>query len=688
MKNMKNTRNSLAFNLKSFRNGTFLSFATLLLVTILFFSPLLSVVRGNDEYNIIYTMNMGGTNHPDNPTKYSTSANSISIHDANDPRYEFMGWSVIYRANYTQVVMPQRHYSIPAGTYGDIELAAIFDTSPLGYPITYILNGGQNHPSNDRNRYFGAKDYYPIVIPDPYRVGYNFLGWTVEYSNGAPDVTVPQHDFKIEYGTTGAITLTAHWSDPVIYNINYVLNGGTISGPFTYTVLQLPLNINVPSRADYNFLRWTAVCANTSYVELSSSVIPAGTAGDITLTAQWTVAGGIAYTIEHYDAVSGRVLATDSLFGTLGSLVTANVKAIPGYVFDASDSRNVLSGTVSSGGSLVLKVYYTPNADVGSWYTLTYNGNGNTGGSAPVDNSSPYYEGSRVTVLGQGNMVKAGYVFLGWASSSSASSATFTAGSTFTINNNMVLYAVWTDGTYTVTYQPGVHGTFAAQTTTGLHYGDQTPIAPTVTGDAGWNFTGWSPIPTATVTSNATYVAQWTQITTSTSPSTSAPSTSAPSTSTSTSTSPPSPSTSTAPPEHVTGVSDNEPKWAIVNLLVSVIGVILALVTVLFVLLLKRKPDKQNTVKNQQMYRQRSFLWLAATVALAVIGIVAFLVTQDLSLPFGWIVDKWTVVNIVILVVECITIWLCLKTANTGMNNTKVARYFNWVTRSIPLHTE
>ncbi len=62
---------------------------------------------------------------------------------------------------------------------------------------------------------------------------------------------------------------------------------------------------------------------------------------------------------------------------------------------------------------------------------------------------------------------------------------------------------------YTVTYEPGEHGTFTTQTTGDLRYGDSTPAAPTVTGETGWTFTGWEPKVADTVTGNATYVAQW-----------------------------------------------------------------------------------------------------------------------------------------------------------------------------------
>ena len=65
--------------------------------------------------------------------------------------------------------------------------------------------------------------------------------------------------------------------------------------------------------------------------------------------------------------------------------------------------------------------------------------------------------------------------------------------------------------TYTVTYDPGDYGDFAPDVTSGLYYGDDTPDAPATPGDPGWTFSHWNPSPTAIVTGDATYIAQWTQ---------------------------------------------------------------------------------------------------------------------------------------------------------------------------------
>jgi uncharacterized repeat protein (TIGR02543 family) len=76
-------------------------------------------------------------------------------------------------------------------------------------------------------------------------------------------------------------------------------------------------------------------------------------------------------------------------------------------------------------------------------YTITYNGNTNTGGTAPA--GSTYVSGATVTVLGNtGSLVKTDYTFAGWNTAANGSGTSYSAGSTFTINSNTTLYARWT----------------------------------------------------------------------------------------------------------------------------------------------------------------------------------------------------------------------------------------------------
>lgn len=87
-------------------------------------------------------------------------------------------------------------------------------------------------------------------------------------------------------------------------------------------------------------------------------------------------------------------------------------------------------------------------------FSVTYDGNGAEGGSAPVDDTA-YEEGEPVTVLGNtGNLVRNGYAFSGWNTQADASGTTYTQGQTFTMEAaDVILYARWTTNpTYIVSY--------------------------------------------------------------------------------------------------------------------------------------------------------------------------------------------------------------------------------------------
>jgi hypothetical protein len=77
-------------------------------------------------------------------------------------------------------------------------------------------------------------------------------------------------------------------------------------------------------------------------------------------------------------------------------------------------------------------------------YTVTYNGNGSSGGLAPIDGSSPYSSGATVTILGNtSSLVKTGYSFSNWNTASDGTGTPFAPTATFTINANTTLYARW-----------------------------------------------------------------------------------------------------------------------------------------------------------------------------------------------------------------------------------------------------
>ncbi|MFZ4856817.1 MAG: beta strand repeat-containing protein, partial [Desulfuromonadaceae bacterium] len=77
-------------------------------------------------------------------------------------------------------------------------------------------------------------------------------------------------------------------------------------------------------------------------------------------------------------------------------------------------------------------------------FTVTYNGNGSTGGSVPTDSSS-YLYGDSATVIGNtGSLVKTGYYFDGWNTQANGGGTTYAATDNIPMASILTLYAKWT----------------------------------------------------------------------------------------------------------------------------------------------------------------------------------------------------------------------------------------------------
>ena len=141
------------------------------------------------------------------------------------------------------------------------------------------------------------------------------------------------------------------------------------------------------------------------------------------------------------------------------------------------------------------------------FYTVYFDRN--TGDTETVPSSMSIKHGETAVDM-PAEPVKAHHQFVGWNTAADGSGSVFDL--SYSVTSCLRVYAQWTQDEYTVTYNPGTHGTFATQETTGLHYGDPTPDEPNpLSGDTGWSFSSWDSIPTTTVMGTITYTAQWTQ---------------------------------------------------------------------------------------------------------------------------------------------------------------------------------
>ena len=116
-------------------------------------------------------------------------------------------------------------------------------------------------------------------------------------------------------------------------------------------------------------------------------------------------------------------------YGTAYSI--SDIKAITGHTYNGIYSGSA-NGTIGT-SNVSVQLNFSTNT-----YTISYNANGGSG--APSSQTKTY--GVNLT-LSSTIPTRSGYTFLGWSESSSATSATYASGGTFTSNKATTLYAVW-----------------------------------------------------------------------------------------------------------------------------------------------------------------------------------------------------------------------------------------------------
>jgi uncharacterized protein (TIGR02145 family)/uncharacterized repeat protein (TIGR02543 family) len=154
---------------------------------------------------------------------------------------------------------------------------------------------------------------------------------------------------------------------------------------------------------------------------------------------------------------------------------------------------------------------------IGKPCTVTYDGNGNTGGTAPVD-SDTYLQGASVTVKANtGNLAKTGYSFAGWNTAADGSGTSYGAGATFAMGTtNAILYAKWAVVVFTVKFNSNGGSEVDSQNVT-YNNTAATPAPPSQTG---FIFAGWYSDQAITIqfnfltpiTSSITLYAKWTPV--------------------------------------------------------------------------------------------------------------------------------------------------------------------------------
>lgn len=151
-------------------------------------------------------------------------------------------------------------------------------------------------------------------------------------------------------------------------------------------------------------------------------------------TGSYTVYYEKAYTatVRYLYGTSGRSAAGNkTAIGKKGDQYYISSPRVTGYTPDKYSVTGYFpSGDVSD------TVYYYENT-----YAISYNANGGSG--APANQVKSHFTPLKLSTQ---KPRRTGYTFLGWSTSSTATTATYSPGDTYTNNGRVTLYAVWSAG--------------------------------------------------------------------------------------------------------------------------------------------------------------------------------------------------------------------------------------------------
>jgi len=285
------------------------------------------------------------------------------------------------------------------------------------------------------------------------RAGYVFGGWNTQ-SNGSGTTYLAGSTLTIPAAN---MTLYALWLP--LYSVSYDANGGTGTVPqggsfLNGTSVTVLANTGPVSRTGYVFAGWNTRADGTGATYQAGASFVMGS-GAVVLYALWTPLLNVIYNAN--GATSGSVpvdsqtylpYTSATVFGNIGNLSKT------GYQFAGWNTKPDGSGTTYSTNQSVslgtvnfnLYVLWTPT------YTVTYFGNGASGGTVPVD-SGAYVAGGAAAVLGNsGTLTLTGKQLVGWNTSADGSGTSWAVGAVMTMGSaNRALYAIWAPAGLTFT---------------------------------------------------------------------------------------------------------------------------------------------------------------------------------------------------------------------------------------------
>ena len=469
------------------------------------------------HYVITYYSNFEGSTYN---YKEQTLAKSESGASGNLLKNTFERTGYVFYGWYTSSSLPE--YGTKSDFYtdeskitltkdADLYACWLEDKSSEAVKLTFNKNDGTATPeetsqyvkygSKPSYSYYGNGTNYNKLKPNTFtRENYEFLGW----ANSSYATSAAYTDAQTDVYFTANTTLYAVWQykGPVV--ITFDGNGGKDSDGNTTATQTITANTytelkaNTFAKENYGFAGW-AKTSTATYRQYDDKESVKFSEPTVTLYAVWKPNPVITFNGNGGATSGGETTATQSIPYGVSTALNENPFTKAGSTFLGwSKYASGTSAQYNDKESITIRVDTTLYAIWKDDIVLTFNANGGVGSDITKNVAYDTTSSSYKFTVPENTFTRAGYVFMGWGTSASSTSASYKAGESASAQENKTLYAIWAKESVTVTFDPntenGGSGTAFTQNlllnTTTLKYEGTLP-ANTFTNSNG-NFVGWN----------------------------------------------------------------------------------------------------------------------------------------------------------------------------------------------------
>lgn len=432
-----------------------------------------------------------GSNAPGTPASqtvpYNTAAADKSGWAAGDtgkiPGYRFDGWYTAPNGG--------NKYDFNTPLTGNVTVYAKWTAN--GYTVKYDAGGGNGTMSDQKFTFDVPQDLSPNTFT---RDGYTFTDW--KRADTGDSYTDGQQVSNLTSTPNGVVTLVAQWT-PNQAAINYNANpptgrtpGGQGTANWTGHTGDTPtISQNGWTVDGYTFTGWNTQAGGKGQAYAPGTKWAAN--GTLTLYAQWTP-GQASLSYNGNGATGGK---TDPQTGKTDEKINVRDNGFTrdGYTFVTWNTQADCKGNAvkpnsewTLRGSSTLYACWAGNAQ-----TLTYHGNGATGGNTAAQSGKT---GDELTTNANG-FTRDGYTFVRWDTAKDGSGTAYGEGKNGVSQYVMKpagndLYAIWKANPATIQYRNDWPNTTGSTPDTTGNTGDTVTISQNGFDRPGYTFTGWS----------------------------------------------------------------------------------------------------------------------------------------------------------------------------------------------------